>query len=567
MRKFLKKFMAMAMAVTMTCGCFAACGSEEKEDDTITLTVYAQTANVAGEQVGWSAKILKDKFNVVLNIIKDEDGVFETRMESGDLGDIVVFGFEDDYRQAVEADLLYDWNEDNLLQEYGPYIYEHMPYALEANQKYTEEITNGERDTLYGFGFNVATSSEDHENFMYTWDIRWDLYKQLGYPEVKTLDDLVEVFKDMKELSPTDENGNATYAVSLWPDWDDNMVMYVKALATAYYGYDELAMGLHDSETGTYHDALEENGPYLECLKFFNDLYQNDLLDPNSMTQTYDDAAAKLKAGGAFWSIFNYSGCLAYNTDAHLAENKIMCSLLPEEASPIVYGMTVVGGNRTWAIGANTEYPELCMEIINWLATPEGYMTYLYGPQGLSWDYDEDGYTYFTEFGNKIKIDRDTPMEGEYAGMGTFNDGCLQINNSTWSIGALNPDSNGEKYDWKFWKSEQAAAASDIEQDWRDYFNVSSSYEYFENRDYTVAPATTFKLGAKEGEFKTVWESVKDVIVTYSWRAIYASSDAEFDRIVDEMISEAKGYGYDQCVEWSLEQSAIRHSLEEEVRN
>lgn len=567
MRKFLKKFMAMAMAVTMTCGCFAACGSEEKEDDAITLTVYAQTANVAGEQVGWSAKILKEKFNVVLNIIKDEDGVFETRMESGDLGDIVVFGFEDDYRQAVEADLLYDWNEDNLLQEYGPYIYEHMPYALEANQKYTEEITNGERDTLYGFGYNVATSSEDHENFMYTWDIRWDLYKQLGYPEVKTLDDLVEVFKDMKELSPTDENGNATYAVSLWPDWDDNMVMYVKALATAYYGYDELAMGLHDSETGTYHDALEENGPYLECLKFFNKLYQNDLLDPNSMTQTYDDAAAKLKAGGAFWSIFNYSGCLAYNTDAHLAENKIMCSLLPEEASPIVYGMTVVGGNRTWAIGANTEYPELCMEIINWLATPEGYMTYLYGPQGLSWDYDEDGYTYFTEFGNKIKIDRDTPMEGEYAGMGTFNDGCLQINNSTWSIGALNPDSNGEKYDWKFWKSEQAAAASDIEQDWRDYFNVSSSYEYFENRDYTVAPATTFKLGVKEGEFKTVWESVKDVIVTYSWRAIYASSDAEFDRIVDEMISEAKGYGYDQCVEWSLEQSAIRHSLEEEVRN
>ncbi len=567
MRKFMKKFLAMSMAMTMACGCFAGCGSEEAEEETITLTVYSELANVAGEQVGWSAKILKDKFNVVVNIIPSTDGVFETRMESGDLGDIVVFGGEDNYRTAVKAGLLYDWNEDNLIQEYGPYIYEHMPYALEKNQKLTSEITEGASDALYGFGHNVATSSEDHEAFMYTWDIRWDLYKQLGYPTVETLDDLVEVFKDMKEICPTDENGNATYAVSLWPDWDGDMVMYVKSTATAYHGYDEFALGVYDPATGTYYDALQEDGPYLESLKFYNDLYQNDLLDPNSMTQTYDDAAAKLKAGGAFWSIFNYSGCLAYNTDAHLAENKMMCSMLPEEGSPIVYGMSVVGGNRTWAIGANTEYPEKCMEIINWLCTPEGTMTYLYGPQGLCWDYDEDGNTYFTEFGSKTKIDRNTPMEGDYAGTGTFNDGALQINNTTWSNNALNPDSNGEKYNWEFWKSEQEAASSDIEQDWRDYYGVSSSHEYFESRDYVVAPATTFTLGAKEGEFKTIWESVKDVIVTYSWRAIYASSDAEFDEIVAEMIEQAKGYGYDQCVEWALEQAAIRHSLEEEVRN
>ena len=565
MKKLFKRIVALGMTVAMASSCFTGCGSSSK-DKPITLTVYSELANVPGEQVGWSAKILLDKFNVKLNIVAAEDGVFETRMESGNLGDIVVFGGPANYQTALEAGLLYDWNEDNLLQEYGPYIYENMSAALEKNQNLTKEITNGESDTLYGFGHNVATSSENHEAFMYTWDLRWDLYKQLNYPEIKDLDDLLEVFKEMKKICPTDDNGNPTYAVSLWPDWDGDMVMYVKSLASAYYGYDEFPMGLHDPETGTYYDALQEDGPYLEMLKFFNKLSQNDLLDPNSMTQTYTNASDKLLAGGTFWSIFGYAGYMAYNTDEHLAENKMMCSIKPEEATPIVYGMSTVGGNRTWTIGSNTEHPELCMEIINWLCTPEGYMTYLYGPKDLCWYYDDDGYTQFTEFGKKVAIDRQAPMEGEYEGLGTFNDGCLQINNTTWSNNAINPDSNGETYNREFWKSQQEDAACDIEQDWRDYFDVSSLHEYFESVEYVVSPATSFTEAKKDSDLDTKWESVKGTIVKYSWRAIFAKTDAEFDQLVKEMISEAKGYGYKDCVEWAKEQSKIRFELEEEVR-
>lgn len=566
MRKIFKKFVALSMATVTACSCFTGCGSDSKKEEPITITVFSELANVSGEQVGWSAKMLLEKFNVVLNIIPSADGVLETRMESGNLGDIVVWGSEDNYSKAVKAGLLYDWNEDNLVQEYGSYIYENMPHALEKNQLLTEKITDGASNTLYGFGHNVATSSENHEDFMYTWDIRWDLYKQLGYPEVNTLDDLVDVFIEMKKICPTDENNNETYAVSLWPDWDGDMVMYVKALATAYYGYDELGLGVYDPETGTYYDALKEDGPYLECLKFFNKLYQNNLLDPNSMTQTYDSMYEKLQAGGVFWSIFNYSGCLGYNGDDHLAENKMMTSLVPTEASPIVYGMSVMGGNRIWSIGANTENPELCMEIINWLSTPEGTMIYNYGPKDLCWYYDEDGYTHFTEFGKTVYFDRSTQMIGDYEGTGTFNDGCIQINNTTWSLNATNPDSNNEAYSWQSWKSTQEAASSEIEQDWRDYFNVSSVAEYLENRPYTVAPATTFTLESKSDEFKTVWSSVTDVVTSYSWKAIYANSDEEFDKLVAEMIKQAEGYGYEQCVEWSLRQAATRHELEEAVR-
>lgn len=556
MKKMMKKVIVLTLVCAMLISNFTACG---KKEETVTLTIYSQLANFSGEQMGWSAKILKDKFNVVVNIVPDQDGVYETRMESGNLGDIVIWGSDGaDYQQAVEAGMLYDWEEDDLLHEYGPYIEEHMGNALQKNR----DMNGG---TLYGFGHNVATSADDHEAFFYTWDLRWDLYKELGYPEYNTLDEFVDVLADMKEICPTDDNGNETYAVSLWPDWDGNMVMYVKAMATAYYGYDEFQLGLYDSDTGTFHGALEENGPYLTCLKFFNQLHQRGLLDPNSMTQTYDEMSEKVQAGGTFFSIFNYSGNLLYN-EKHIDDNKAMMAWAPGDATPIAYGLSTLGGNRVWSIGANTEYPELCMEIINWFCTPEGTMTYNYGPQGLCWDYDEDGHPYFTEFGKQAYFDKETEMIGDYEGCGTFNDGTFQFNNTTWTINADNLDSNGEKYNYEYWTSYQLPAQNDIEQDWRDYTGASNAQEYLNNRAYKVAPGTAYQEAKIEGELKTTWEAVTDVIVTYSWRAIYAEDDAAYDAIVAEMIEQANAYGYDACMDWSNAQAEIRHQCELDVQ-
>ena len=590
--KALKRVLSLVLIAAMVLS-MAACSKDETEtatsttkrgettesqesststsDKPIELVVYSQLANFSGEQQGWSAKLLLDKFNVKITIIPDTDGVFDTRMEAGNLGDIVVFGSTgNDYQRAVKAGMLFDWNKYNLLENYGSYINEHMQSALNANKKLTSTITDGESDTLYGFGHSVASSADTHEEFFYTWDIRWDLYKELGYPVVKDLDDLVTLFERMKEICPTDENGNPTYAVSIWPDWDGNMVMYVKAFATAYYGYDEMQLGLYDPDTGTMHDALEENGPYLTALKFFNTLYQKGLLDPNSMTQTYDGMSEKLKCGGVFFSIFNYAGSLAYNTDTHLSEGKYMYTMVPEDAVPLCYGMSPYGGNRVWTIGANTEYPELCMEIINFLSTPEGVMDYLYGPKGLTWDIDENGWAYFTEFGKKTNADNQTPMTEEEAGIyagGTYHDGELQINNTTWSSNEVNPETTGDTYNKETWRSVTSVVSYEIQQDWIDYTGCASIHDYMENLEYKVAPATEYSEPAMDDEFEVTWKQVTTCIVDYSWKAIYAKSDKEFEYLVSEMIKKANAYGYEQCKQWSVDEAAKRHEMEEEVRS
>jgi len=561
MRKlFSKKFLSVLLASSMVIGSASAltgCGS--KKNEVIKLNVYSQLANFSGKQIGWSADILKKKFNVELNIIPEGDGVFETRMTSG-----VVWGADNDkYPLAVKNNLLFGWEDDNVLDEYGPYIKKNMPDALKKNKELTKTITNGASDKLYGFGANVALNSKDHESFFYTWDTRWDLYKKLGYPKVKNLQDYHKMLKNMQKLCPSDDSGNKVYAVSLWPDWDDAMVMYVKAMATAYYGYDELALGLYDPTNGKYHDALEENGPYLEMLKWFNDLYQDGLIDPDSMTQTYDEMIAKVQNGGTLFSIFNYSGSLGYNTKEHTSAGKLMYCMKPEDASPIVYGMNTQGGDRIWSIGAKTEYPEKCMEIINYLSTPEGRMTMEYGPKGYTWDYDDQKHAYLTDVGMKCQNDKNTTMGGGYKG--SYHDGELQINNVTWSLDASNPDSDGETYNKESWASYNATPSSDIEKDWRDKTGCTTINEYMEKGKYTVAPGTSFSKETQDTTLKTTWNQVTTEIKNSSWKAIYAKSDKKFDSIVAGMKKSAKKYGYDKCVEWSRNQASRRKALEDAI--
>ncbi|MBR3493845.1 MAG: extracellular solute-binding protein [Clostridia bacterium] len=573
MKKLISLLLVLALALSV-CGAALAdyddAAAYERLDelgvydgDPIVLNVYSQLANYSGLQGHWSADLLLDKYNVRINIIPDSDGTYATRMQSGNLGDIVVWGADgDQYEAAVNQGLLLDWEEDDLAQEYAPYIWANYQRALESNRAKNAD------GKIHGFGHNVALQEGSHENFFYTWDVRWDLYKQLGYPEVKDLDGLYELFVKMKEICPKDDNGNDTYAVSLWPDWDGNMVMYVKSLATAYYGWDEFALGLISTETGEFQGCLQEDGMYIEMLRFFNKLYRAGLLDPNSASQTFSAMSEKVKAGGTFWSIFNFGGSSIFNTTENMAAGRYMGTLVPDEGTPIAYGVSVFGGNRIWSIGADAEYPEVCLALIDWLATPEGSMTMWYGPKGVTWDYNEQGGAYFTEVGKKTSQDSTFDMSGvtvvgprtgkEYPQSGTYNDGALQINNTTLTASQRNPDAGvDETLDKEGWVSVVNGSITPIQQDWCDWANALTFSEYLENHGYKVMlPRGNYKESTRDPELEKKWGQVTTAVKTYSWRAIYAKNDGEFNFHLQQMLQAANSYGYDLCVAWCEEEAA-----------
>ena len=525
-------------------------------DETVTLEVYTQLANYSGEQIGWFAQVMLEKFNVKLNIINEGDGTFATRSESGDLGDLVVFGNDgDQYKQAIDAGLLFDWEDEDLINNYGAYILENMELALEKNRGLSPD------GTLYGYGHNVGTSTSEYESFFYGPYIRYDLYAEAGYPEVKTLEDFIPVLEQMVALQPTSETGGKTYAASLFKDWDGDMVMFVKATA-ALYGYDEFGIGLYDVNNQNWEGVLQEDGIYRRMLKFYNTLFQKGLLDPDSMTQTFDDMSEDYQTGAALFNIFEWMSVGLFNTDTHLAEGKAILPLAANDMKNLVYGLNVNGGNRIWTIGANSNYPELVMAIINWLSTPEGKMVMTYGPQGVIWDYDEQGRPYFTDFGEIAYADQTTEMTGGYTG--TYSDGTDKINNDTWSDSSANPDAlNGDTYLYVDWELRADREVSEIENDWREFTGYGSANNYLEGEGHiTIAPGTTFSMDARSDELQAVWVQVTEAIKNYSWQAIYAEDDADFDRIFAEMTEACNDYGYEQCAEWVEEQAERRAELE-----
>ena len=570
-RNFAKLLAAIPAAGILTgCGSSSSGSGSSSSSDVVKLTAFSQTANWSGDQTGWGAAFLKDYFNVKMTIVPDTNGAYQTRMENGNLGDIVVWGSNgSDYQSAVKKGMLFDWEEDDTVDDCGKNVNKYFKKALKANKKLNKD------GKLHGIGNNVTNKADEHDLFIYNWGIRWDLYEQLGHPEVKNLDDLENVLKQMQQLCPTGDDGKQTYALSIWPDWDGEMVMYVKSLASAYHGYDELGIGLYDSSNGEFYDALSDDGPYMESLKFINRLYRDGLIDPDSMTQTYDEMIAKVRNGDVLFSIFDYAGSTAYNTDAHTSEGKIMLPLVPTEANVIVQGLSTSGQGRIWSIGDLCENPDVAMEVIDWLYSPEGVLTNLYGLKGLMWEYGDDGNAKFTELGKQCFNDPTTDLTGTkwkspktgktYELSGTYSDGTLQVNNTTWASGAVDPKSaSGERFYEGTWSSNVVDPLNDAEKDWRDTTGAESQWEYLETTQYTVIPAANYAEKSRSSELDLVWEQVKKEIVNGSWKAIYAKDDDEFASYVKDMRDTCNGYGYDDCVTWCKKEAKRRFKLQEE---
>lgn len=578
-RRNLAKLAGLGLGATALSGCGGslvnqgagsadASGSSEEE---ITITAFSQLANWSGEQVGWGAVLLKDLFNMKVTVVPDTDGAYQTRMENGDLGDLVVWGTNGkDYQDAVEQGRLFDWEEDDVLADHGKDIESYFPEALEANR----EISGDGK--IYGIGNNVTDEAGDHDLYIYEWSLRWDLYQQLGHPAIKSLSDLASVLKQMQELAPTSADGSSkTYACSLWPDWDGEMVMYVAAMVSAFWGYDQIGIGHYNSADGSFVDCLKEDGPYLESLRFFNGLYREGLLDPDSMTQTYDEMIAKVRAGGTLFSLFNYTGSIAFNNAEHAEAGMFMAPRVPDDAKPIVNALSLSGEDRIWSIGDLSNYPERVLELINWLFTPEGALTNYYGPKGLMWDYDADGKTCFTDLGRTCYENTATDLTGTewtspYTGetyelSGTYADGSLQFNNTTWANGAKNPDASGDCFNEGTWESNILDPVNDAEADWRKTVGAESNWEYFNNAGSTVVPTVNFSEETRDNELELKWQQVTKAIKDGSWRAMYADDDAQFDSLVSDMRTSCDGYGYEECVAWCQEQCANRYEIQQQT--
>lgn len=507
--------------------------------EAVVLNVYAELSSYSGKQTGWMADILKQKFGVELNICpylySASDSELDKQAENADI--LIFAGRFDTYDTMLEKGMLLDLEKDDLIHKYGENLETYLAQQLEENRKLNGGCITGISGRNHIRGSLMVPQ-------IYGWDVRWDLYEQLGKPEVKNLDDFVSLMAEMKEICKTDDLGNETYALTMWSDWDDNMMMYANLLTSAYFGCVESGLGFYDAQTREYYDALMENGPYYQSLVALNSLYRKGLIDPVSREQNYHGADIKIQNGQSLASLVIYAGEDLYNSPEHILQNKMMLPLVPAEAKPVVFGIGNPGTTGEYAIGSNTKYPELCIQVIDWIASAEGQLICMYGPKGLCWDYDEDGWLFLTETGKKLHSEWMADMS-EYGYSGYFIDGSLQINSNIWDSFSIIP---GDKYGQTFyngdsWKKAESQDVCDLERDWKTYTNANSKTEYLTNRG-VFYEEENWGNKQENSTLSDVEKTLRRIIADGSWDCVYADTEEEFENTFREMceLAEAEGY-------------------------
>lgn len=574
MKNVVNQTVIILLAVTLiltSCGFPSAKEEESPYEDFIVVDVFDSLANYQGIQSGWFAKIVKDKFNMELNIIAPNvagggDTLFEIRSAAGNLGDLIIC--------SSENGIIQDMVTAGLLTDMEPYLKDKQIMRFEAAiGKMNENITpSGIYAIPSELSENAPTIPGETLELNYGPYVRWDLYKELGYPEIHTLEDLLPVLKQMQELEPVAENGEKTYGFSFFRDWDANLMNAAKQ-PCCFYGYDEYGFALVKADGSDYQSIADSDSLYIRVLKWYFDANQMGLVDPESPTQNYDSFVKKHEEGQVLYSPWPWVAQLYYNTISRKNEGKGFMLADIKDMQIYSYGCSPDGNQKiAMAIGSQAQDPERLADFVDWLYSPEGISIIgaqtssgTAGPEGLCWVYGENG-PKLTEFGKKALLENGAEIPEEWGG-GSWEDGVSALNYKPVSPCEL--DDRGYPYAYLLWDSVIELNKTSLDADWREKMQADSTIEYLqENEKILVAPGCGYMALAETSEQTAIRTQCKAAVQKYSWNMIFAENEEEFYQLLEQMQREIKSLGYDTILELDManakqKDQARRNAVEE----
>ena len=487
-------------------------------------------------QENWIKEIFLQKFNVNLQIIYTNT----TKDLKTSPFDILIWDSpENEYKTFVKEGLLLNWEENDRLKKWTPYISSNLSPALSKNK-----FLDSPDLQIHGIGSNCSSSPTEIYPYKYTWNLQFDLFntyfesKQKNNKHnffetddssddensIETLQDLLEVFINLKKIGKENNPEKDFYALSISKDFEKgeniNLNNYISSLMSAYFGYMEFGPFLYNPKTGNVSEICDDNSPYLESLKFFNLLYQENLITPSSNNQKKTQVFEDYNNNIAFWSYADF-----------IPSNEKMFPVCPVKAEPLTYGLNVYGSNKIWTVSSNSENPELCLAIINYLATPEGQLSVMYGPKEQNWTI-KNSKLFFTEKGKSI--------------FSSYSPDFFKNELLIWDKNSLNNISKGETYNFAYWQSENQTNSEtykELFEKWRKWSEAKTQNEYLLNQKNQIFPQTLYVPNEYPKELKTknIENDIKKIYSTinkYSWEAIFAKNDESFDEIISKMKNE-----------------------------
>ena len=515
-------------------------------DEELTLEVYDVAANYQGLQSGWYGKILKDKFNIVLNIIApqvsgDGEALYQTRTAAGNLGDIILLD-NADMLECIDVGLVADMSAEIK-------SYPNLMRYWEQIEKFNASIGDGiwaiptEMNTNGPTAYMAETVSSMPR-------IPWDFYTELGKPDFNTLDDLLKTLADMQEAHPTNEAGDKAYGMTLWKDWDSTSIENVNQL-TKWYGQEVNGSVLIGSDHSIT-PLTDKNGAYYKMLHFFFDAKQKGILDPDSATQDWTSANDKMKQKRTYLVWNNWMQ--GFTNSPEIGEKGANYMGMP------IADMTVFqtsdyyyGSGRVFGIGSQVddETKARIMEFFDWLASPEGCTIQHAGDEGIIYTVNDDGTYTLTEDGyNRFTTEIMIPEE---LGGGNWTDGNNQVNQ--WIVQSYDTNPvTGESYVPDLWASYLEKNNTKTNKEWKEKFGAENEVEYLKsNGMMEPVPSINMSLAIDTTDIGLIRSQCKTIVCDSSWKAIFAADEAAFEATWDDMCAQLEGFGWDDLVAFDTE--------------
>jgi len=539
-------FLILCMAMPL----FATGSSQSSSSSggTMTLEWYDQAANYTGIQPGWFGKIIKDKFNIELNIIAPQvsgEALFQTRTAAGNLGDIVLLD-GDKFLDCVRAGLIMDIS--GLIGNYKNL----MSWDTQI-KAYNSAIPNA-GTKIYGIPCEMTNTSPSSytafEIAISPW-LPWDFYNEIGAPRLRNTNDLLDALEKIQKAHPRGIDGNPAYAISMWPDWDGNSVENINQ-PTRWYG--GRVQGSVIVDTNNKIKALtDDNSEYLKILRFFFNANQRGLVDPDSGTQQWDQVVVKMQNRRVYLWWYNWQKGFWNSTDrGNSRENFIPIPV--DDMFHYQEGDSYFGTGRIIGVGSKVDNAkrDKILTFLDWLAGPEGLDVLHAGIKDFNYRVLADGTYVRTPEGERAFSDTSLRVPAAYGG-GVWNDGNSWINQWIAHSVSTNPVTK-VPYDYQFWPAEIEKAQTTAAKEWTAKFGAANQVEYLKkNNQLGVVPAVNVALPSDPTDIALIRSQCATITKDASWKMVFARNEAEFNSLWANMKTQLNGFGWEKLVQFDMQ--------------
>ena len=426
MRKNGKRILAMLLAAVMTAslaGCEkggeTAAGTAENDnggqeaagqDEVVTLKMFIRNqSKYTGLQEDPVAKYIEEKLGIRIELTVDSslgnttaqtstfNELLATKLASNDLDDIMDFGSPsgnpeilNNLNRAVEAGMIIPL--DDLVAEYTENLSTDPRLTIRNDYRREHMYNDGKFYSVGGWGGMGLDQLPGAANW-----VRWDLYKEMGYPDVETDEDYLEMLKEMQDSYPETPGGEKVYAIGgAFADPQGMGDGFVNRDYPLSKGYEPLegnyAVYLNHATKQVEAPLQDPDSFFWNGVKLYYKANQMGILDPGAVTMSSAEYTEKINKGAYLsavngWQVMNKEAIL----DGLGMKDAGYMPMRPLEdvVSLSVYWESVVGGNE-FAITSKCKYPEKAIQFLDWCMSEEGSRMITQGAEGMAYTMDGD---------------------------------------------------------------------------------------------------------------------------------------------------------------------------------